>query len=223
VLFPGSEISGERPPLAHLLGDQRAPFRRMVRLTPDERLDVERVFRRGMDWVLQAGTPKLDEVTRAFGGHLGGGLESNLAFLPSRLYPNGIPVEIEIEFEPAAKIGPSRVRMSPDESMKDAKMVHPITYAAHLADIKAGKVMKELKWFAETGSAGGKITYRIPQVAEVEINASIFATSPSASPKPIKDLPEEFQRKVRYHATGLANDQGPGYKPPPQKLKADTN
>ncbi len=223
VLFPGSEIAGDQAPMIRLFDRQRESFRKMVRLSQEEQRAVEAVFRDRMMSVMPANVTKLDPTDRPTGALMSGGLETNLSFLPTRLYPNGIPADIEIEFEPAVKSGPTKVRMAFTESMEDAKLIYPSSYAIHLRELNAGSITKAYKWFASPGSAGGKIIYRIPGIAEVEINASVFATSPSPKGRPVSELPDGFLQQVKYYEMMLPTGQGGVGRPPPRKLRGYTN
>lgn len=217
ALLPGTQIS-DSIPLMRLFRGQREPFLKQVRLSPEERRAVEVFFRERMTMVRQANAPRFDPKSESGAVHAmtSTGLETDLRFLPTRLYPNGIPADIEVEFEPAIASGPTRVRMAFTETMVASKLMYPVHYAMHLRELKAGSTTKAYKWFASPGSAGGKIIYRIPGVADLETDASVFAPSPKPVVKPISELPEGFLRQVRYYEMMLPTGQGGAGKPPPR-------
>ncbi|MEQ1823704.1 MAG: hypothetical protein ABL949_14440 [Fimbriimonadaceae bacterium] len=143
ILFPSSTLPERSVPLHGHVAKARTPFRKAVRLSPEERAQLDALVNEHADSLFIPG-PIMEGI------QMGTGLEVTLDMLPSRLFPNGIPMEIEVQFEPAAMSSPRTIVFGLNEQMDEPKTLYAHGYAKHLVDLK----VKPYKWFREQGTAG---------------------------------------------------------------------
>jgi hypothetical protein len=213
VLFQGTLIeTAESQPLAKLFVASKQPSVSKVRLTSKERAELYDLYVSNATYIRSPKAGLTADATEDFEAAING----DLVYLPTRMLPNGFPLEIDVQFVPGSAEANSRLLMSADESGSNPKVMYATTYAKSLVDLKAGATKAEYKWFMEPGIAGGKVIYHVSDLAQLEVNALVLATHPKAKWRPCGELPKEFAAQVKNWIT-LFSREPSHYKPPPKK------
>jgi hypothetical protein len=109
ALYTPAQVNRLDLPLAQYFAKARQPFRRVVRLDAEERRKLYETLRKNQFWY-----GVVEDVNGSKSAKM---LYNSLDILLSRIFAHGVPIEVEIEFQPQQSAAPDMLRFSESESM----------------------------------------------------------------------------------------------------------